>query len=151
MIKAFALSVLTFSVAALAADTGDTSIRPIEQPRAIRAMKQAACSQTFAVPTVSGNPVVFWRKCGEFDAYMNIDGKLVRLEYVDAGEYPRDRRLPYRDTWVGHGLVVTVNITREEFCAEDDATCEGVRHEAQLTVEGARKPASIQVAGYSGY
>lgn len=134
---------------AAGADAADDAalIRPIEQARAVHAIEHAECSYTYSV---ADDKPVFWRKWGTRDAYMNIGGKLTRLTYLDPGEYPEDHRLPYRQTWLGDGVAVTIQVTQEAFCAPGDEECEGVEQEGVLAVEQNARRESIRVAGYSG-
>lgn len=147
--KALALIALLAATASTHAAGDAALIRPIEQAAAVRTIERAECSQHYAA-AADGDKVVFWRAWGTHEAYMNVGGRLAKLTYLDPGEYPEDKRLPYRQTWVGEGVTVTVQVTQEAFCAPDDTACEGVELGGLISVEQDERKESIKVAGYSG-
>lgn len=144
-------TMLLLGLAASANAAPDTAlIRPIEQPQAVQAIERAECSHAYSAQGMDGEKLVFWRQWGTHEAYMNVRGKLTKLTYIDPGEYPEDKRLPYRQSWVGEGVAVTIQVTQEAFCAPDEEECDGVEQEAVMAVEQDARRESIRVAGYSG-
>lgn len=148
--KALSVVALLGLAASAHAATESALIRPIEQPQAVKAIERAECSHAYSAPADDGEKLVFWRQWGTQEAYMNVRGKLTKLTYLDPGEYPEDKRLPYRQSWVGEGVMVTIQVTQEDFCAPGEETCEGVDLAGVIAVEQDERRESIRVAGYSG-
>jgi hypothetical protein len=148
--KTFAIVTLLGLASSVHAAPEAALIRPIEQAQVVKAIERAECSHAYSAESADGEKLVFWRQWGTHEAYMNVRGKLTKLTYIDPGEYPEDKRLPYRQSWVGEGVAVTIQVTQEAFCAPDEEECDGVEQEGVIAVEQAERRESIRVAGYSG-